>query len=103
MSDYNFWADLLDTFQSSPDWIKAIWLLVPPAFILALIAMAMRLRLESKRVDSGFDGELICSVRRDGKNRLHIVDHTTHLEASPALLCLDPPNMEDRHRASVKN
>ncbi len=24
MPDYNFWADLLDTWQASSDWIKAL-------------------------------------------------------------------------------
>lgn len=37
MNDYNFWSDLLDTFQSSPDWIKALWLLIPPGFLLGLV------------------------------------------------------------------
>ena len=49
MDHYNFWADLLDTYQSSSDMIKALWLLVPPTFLLALIAMLMRFRIASKR------------------------------------------------------
>jgi hypothetical protein len=40
--DYNFWADLLDTYQSLSDWIKALWLLVPPAFVLGLVAILRR-------------------------------------------------------------
>ncbi|CAN7224805.1 hypothetical protein [Pararhizobium sp. LjRoot238] len=64
MGDYNFWADLLDTFQSSPGWIKALWLLIPRGFLLALIAMLMRFRVASKRAAAALDGELIYSVRR---------------------------------------
>ena len=45
MTDYNFWADLLDTFKSSPDWIKALWLTIPPGFLLALVALLMRYRI----------------------------------------------------------
>lgn len=45
MDEYNFWKDLLDTFQSSTDWIKALWLAIPPLFLLMLIRMIMRYRL----------------------------------------------------------
>ena len=31
---YNFWQDFLGTFRSS-DVIKALWLVVPPAFVVA--------------------------------------------------------------------
>ena len=42
MEDYNFWQDFFDTYQSLPDWMKALWLIVPPAFLLGLIALIMR-------------------------------------------------------------
>lgn len=45
MDEYNFWKDLLDTFQSSSDWVQAVWLIVPPMFVLILIRMIMRFRL----------------------------------------------------------
>ena len=28
-NDYNFWADLLTTYRSSPDWLKFLWLFIP--------------------------------------------------------------------------
>lgn len=65
MTDYNFLADLLDTFQSSPDWIKALWLLTPPGFLLGLIAMAMRFHIANKQMDHGSKSELIYSVHRN--------------------------------------
>lgn len=37
MQDYNFWADLLATFRASPDFIKALWLIVPPGFLLGVM------------------------------------------------------------------
>src|SRR5262245_61108399 len=40
MHDYDFWsfwADLLGSSQSAPNWIKALWLLIPPAFLLVVI------------------------------------------------------------------
>ena len=33
--DYNFWRDLLDTYQSLPDWLKLVWLRIPAAMITA--------------------------------------------------------------------
>lgn len=38
----NFQVDLLDTFLSPADWIKALWLLIPPGFVLALIWLFRR-------------------------------------------------------------
>ncbi len=89
MTDYNFWAHLLDTFQSSPDLIKAIWLIIPPAFVLGLLAMTMRFRIESKRADKGLDGELVYSVHRDKQNRVHIISHIKQVGDNPPLLFLD--------------
>ena len=69
MQDYNFWADLLDTFQSSADWVKALWLVIPPAFVLALIWLFRR---RVVRVDA-LDGELLYTVykKRDGLIQIH--------------------------------
>lgn len=38
-ADYNFWADLLDTYQSLTPWVQALWLIGPLAFLLALIKL----------------------------------------------------------------
>lgn len=43
MDNYNFAADLLATFRASPDFVKALWLLVPPGFIIGLV-IALKLR-----------------------------------------------------------
>lgn len=51
MQDYNLWADLLATFRASPDFIKALWLLVPPGFVLGVMALTvwlLRLRWRTK-------------------------------------------------------
>lgn len=91
MTEYNFIADFLDTFQSSPDWIKALWLLIPPGFLLGVIAMAMRFRMTTKRMEHGSKGELIYSVHRDAGNQLHIVRHIPLVDGNPALLLIEPP------------
>ncbi len=90
MNDYNFWAHLLDTFQASPDLIKAIWLLIPPFFMLGLVALTLRFKIDSKRADKGLGGELVYSVLRDAQNRVHIISHTRQLDGSAPLLLLDP-------------
>ncbi len=90
MNDYNFWAHLLDTFQASPDLIKAIWLLTPPFFMLGLVALTLRFKIDSKRADKGLGGELVYSVHRDKQNRVHIISHTRQLEGTSPLLLLDP-------------
>ena len=64
MQDYNFWADLLFTFQSSPDWIRALWLLVPPGFVLAVMAMVMRFGLALRWRKHGGGGGGSCSVSK---------------------------------------
>ncbi|WP_137137079.1 hypothetical protein [Rhizobium sp. FKY42] len=44
MDNYNLAADLLATFRASPDVIKALWLLVPPGFVLGLLHLGLRWR-----------------------------------------------------------
>ncbi len=90
MNDYNFWSDLLDTFQSSPDWIKALWLLIPPGFLLGLVALMLRFRIAAKQLNQGPKGELIYSIHRDIRNQLHVVSHIPVTDGDPALLVLDP-------------
>ncbi|MGV1949651.1 hypothetical protein ACQZ44_02405 [Agrobacterium vitis] len=42
METYDIWADLLATFRASPDAIKALWLLIPPGFLLVLLLALLR-------------------------------------------------------------
>ena len=42
MENYNFWQDFFDTYQSLSNWMKVLWLVVPPAFLLVLIWLAAR-------------------------------------------------------------
>ena len=41
---YNFWQDFFDTYQSLSDWMKFAWLIVPPAFVLGLVALVLHFR-----------------------------------------------------------
>lgn len=49
MDDYNFFADLLDTFQSSSDYIKTVIVLTPPVFVLGIAHLLTRHRLRAIR------------------------------------------------------
>ena len=40
-SDYNFWRDLLDTYQSFSQTVQILWLIIPHGFVLAVIAMVL--------------------------------------------------------------
>lgn len=51
MEDYSFAADLLATFRASPDFIKALLVLVPPLFTLALLKLLLSGR--KGRLDRG--------------------------------------------------
>jgi len=70
MDPYNFWADLFDTYQSTADWIKALWIVSVPAFVLGLVALILRYRLalaqgvEQVAPDSGNDNETVARFRR---------------------------------------
>ncbi|WP_137113772.1 MULTISPECIES: hypothetical protein [Mesorhizobium] len=41
METYSFWQDFFATYRSSPDAIKALWLIVPPTFAVALARVVL--------------------------------------------------------------
>lgn len=49
MADYNVWADLFDTWQSTSDWVKALMILVPPVFVAAVLALLLRYRQKTRK------------------------------------------------------
>jgi hypothetical protein len=59
---YNFWQDFFDTYQSLSDWLKAIWLIVPPAFVLALIWLWRRPQTPPDTTALSDRGRLLYSV-----------------------------------------
>ena len=121
MEPYNFWQDFFDTYQSLSDWMKMLWLIVPPAFILGLVALVMRpgarpgkvdtvfrfgrakkqeAEIDMKQADHGFVGKLIYSIHRDAEDQFHIVAHGREIGGQPTLLLLDPPN-RDPHAPQI--
>ncbi|HMB12071.1 MAG TPA: hypothetical protein VKP01_15855, partial [Saliniramus sp.] len=61
MDETTFWQALFATYQSLTDWIKALWLIIPPVFIFAMTALILRVR----RAPPEADGELVYTVHRD--------------------------------------
>jgi hypothetical protein len=95
MEDYHFWQDFFDTYQSLSNWTKALWLIVPPAFVLGLIALILRHRVAVKEAEHGLRGDLIYTIHQDGDDKLCVYRHGPALDREPALLLLDQPSGGD--------
>ncbi len=80
MDSYDFWADFFDTYQSLPDWLKLAWLMVPPAFVLGAIALALRFRIEREHLARPAGGRLLCTIEKDEFDRLVVYGHDRELE-----------------------
>jgi len=95
MDDYHFWQDFFDTYQSLSNWTKALWLIVPPAFVLGLIALILRHRVAVKEAEHGLRGDLVYTIHQDGDDKLCVYRHGAALDREPALLLLDQPSGGD--------
>jgi hypothetical protein len=84
MEDVSAWQAFLGTYQSLTDWIKALWLIVPPAFIFAMTALLMRGRRPAPEIA----GELVYTVHRDPSGQYRVLRHASSDDA-PALLPLE--------------
>ena len=70
-----FLTDLSATFLALPDWLKALWMVIPPAFLLGLAWLAVHFRLQSTRQERVVAGEMIFTVFLDAYGDLRIVRH----------------------------
>ena len=84
MEDYHFWQDFFDTYQSLSDPTKALWLIVPPGFLLGLMALITRHRVAVRQAESSLRGDLIYTIHQDGNDKLHVYRHGAALEREPA-------------------
>lgn len=100
MDGYNFWQDVFDTYQSLSDPTKALWLIVPAAFVLGLIALILRHRVAVRHAENSLRGDLVYTIHRDGDDQLHVYRHGPALEREPALLLLDQQNSGDAKHGS---
>lgn len=79
MEQYNFWRDFFDTYQSLADWIKALWLIVPPAFVLGFAALVMH----AGRTRASEANMLIQLIYRDDNDRLHLIGEISRFSGAP--------------------
>lgn len=82
MQDYSFAADFLATFRASPDFIKALWLLVPPLFTLALLKLLLLRRVRRRRCVAVFD-KPIAPVGNGQMAPLRVIDALAERETEP--------------------
>ena len=75
MESYNFWQDFFDTYQSLSNWMKFAWLVVPPAFLLGVVALFMWYRLATKRAAEPETGTLAYTVYSSQNDGLRIYAH----------------------------
>jgi hypothetical protein len=103
MDGYNFWQDFFDTYQSLSDGTKALWLIVPAAFVLGLIALILRHRVASREAEHGLRGDLAYTIRKDAGGELHVYRHGAALDREPALVLLEEPNGGDGGNVHQEN
>jgi hypothetical protein len=92
MDGCNFWQDFFDTYQSLSNWTKALWLIVPAAFVLGLAWLILRTRVALRKIQTAQRGDLVYTIHRDANDVLHVCRHGAALECAPALVLLEEPN-----------
>lgn len=65
MDTYSAWQDVLDTYQSLSDFLKFAWLIVPPTFVVAMVAVCFHYRLERFRLQNDVAGKVSLKLDRD--------------------------------------
>ena len=83
MDTYNFWQDVFDTYQSLPVGLQLAWLVLPPAFVLALVALTLRYRLLSRRLGPVGRGDLVYTVYRNDFGSFDVYHHTADGTTGP--------------------
>jgi hypothetical protein len=65
MDTYSVWQDVLDTYQSLSDVLKFAWLIVPPTFVIVLVAVCFHYQLARSRLQNDVAGKGILKLDRD--------------------------------------
>lgn len=80
MNEYSLWADLLNKYHTSPEWIQVLWLFAIPLLLFGLgwclkeAVVAFAKRKQPPR------GELVYSIYRNNDNELLVYKHSETLE-----------------------
>jgi len=96
MDGYNFWQDFFDTYQSLSNWTKALWLIVPPAFLLGLIALITRHRVAVRQAENSLRGDLIYTIHQDGNGQIQIYRYGAALDRESAFVLPARPAKQGR-------
>lgn len=79
-NQYSFWADLLNKFHTSSEWIQVLWLLALPLLLFGLSWCVKGVLVAFARRKSDAKGELVYSIYRNSENELLVYSHADTLE-----------------------
>ena len=80
MNEYSLWADMLNKFHTSPEWIQVLWLLAVPLFLFGLCWCVKEVLVAFARKRENAKGELLYSIYRNSDNELLVFRHAEMLE-----------------------
>ncbi len=80
MNDYSVWADLLNKFHTSPEWIQLLWLLAVPLLLFGLSWCVKEVLVAFAEKRESTKGELLYSIYRNSDNELLVYRHAEMLE-----------------------
>jgi DNA-binding transcriptional regulator YbjK len=77
--DYHLFHELLETYRSLNDWLKALWLVTPPVFVLGLTGLLLhhrRARATSAQLPGG---QTLYSVSQMDDGEMRVFSHLPEL------------------------
>ncbi len=80
MNEYSLWADLLNKFHTSPEWIQVLWLLAVPMLLFGLCWCIKEVLVAFARRREDAKGDLLYSIYRNSDNELLVYRHAEALE-----------------------
>ena len=75
METYNFWQDIFDTYQSLSIVMQLAWLVLPPLFLLSLVALVLRFWLRCRQFGPPTRGDLVYTVYRNDFGAFDVYKH----------------------------
>ena len=72
---YNFWKDAFDTYQSLSTPMQFAWLVLPPTFLLTLVALVLRFWLRCRQLGPAGRGDLVYTFYRNDFGNYDVYRH----------------------------
>jgi len=79
-NQYSIWADLLNKFHTSSEWVQMLWLLAVPLLLFGLIWCVKEVLVAFARPRPDAKGELVYTIFRNADNKLLVYSHIEVLE-----------------------